>query len=770
MRRHQYQRRSQISPEQETLPCETDCTILVRQSTAEQRDRSVFSKETHPDELRWEAIDRYGFAPECVHVIDLDMGIGAYTTTIEDRPGLKHWLYELLPSGQSKVLLVSTEDRLFRDRDEVEHNRFIRQVEQFGGWVICGSNIYNFRLEMHRENFRQACKSSRYYIESHVKRRLHPAAQRAAMAGRYTGGAVPWGYVVDYDDRSPTYKHLVVYDPHALLLVEHVFRYFARLTEPTVTELVRHWEREGLVWPFYGPEVHAHVVRAADACRTRDKDRGGYRFHRLQAHRMLTDVVYLGWRVRGGEVAMDPTTGQPRVCHPPLIEPTLFWWCYDHLETERPVWAPAREDAAPRRIRTRQPYQLSPGEVRFLVPGRVRCAIHERPFTLAEHHSRTTLICNNLDWQLRRDTADCATPRAAVVERVLCEAFAEQLVLDDHDLAVLARLADRRIGGEERREDRLRKEIEEQRATLRQVMALAVRPDNAALSEEFLAQAREAKATMQAREADLASLAEARPVSSRGWGMAQRAAGLAERIRTTFPDWSRAAQAKVLGLALDDALLGYVDRQVLGLWVRWQGGRESRIQVTTSRGKKLRWTPEEHDALVQYYAQLGWPALRAMLPSRSRHAIQDYARALRLERPDNGEFLTVPPVVVPGPVVVNALADKGFRPIVGAVGGNSISVHASRSWSRICARTAPFAGSTLCTSSGCCSRALWRCARVTCPCASKLLATGCWVSATSGCRGRKSTPGDSRCIRNSARRWRRHGCQSGQIMRERMPF
>src|SRR5262249_51766555 len=147
--------------------------------------------------------------PERIRVLDWDMGKGAYNTTIEERPALHHWLTELLPSGESRVVLVSQEDRLFRDRTEIQVNRFIEQVARHRGWVVCGlggPRVYNLRREMDKEQFRLVCKFGKQYIEFQLKQRLHPAAQRAAMQGRYVGGKVAWGYRVDYDTHSPTHK------------------------------------------------------------------------------------------------------------------------------------------------------------------------------------------------------------------------------------------------------------------------------------------------------------------------------------------------------------------------------------------------------------------------------------------------------------------------------------------------------------------------------------------------------------------------------------
>ncbi len=241
MPRHRNRPPEDSNPDAETLPLDTLCTVLVRQSSLVQKERNLFSAEVNPADLVHEAQERWGFAPDAIQVLDQDMGIGAYSTTIEDRPGLFHWLTELLPSGKSRVILVSQEDRLFRDRWETEHNRFIEQVARHGGWVICGRNMYNFRREFDRERFRMACKYGRQYIEYHVKGRLQPAVQRAAMAGRYAGGPIPWGYIVDYTPHSMTHKHFMRYEPHAVLLLEQVFHRFAQMLRPSVMELARTW-------------------------------------------------------------------------------------------------------------------------------------------------------------------------------------------------------------------------------------------------------------------------------------------------------------------------------------------------------------------------------------------------------------------------------------------------------------------------------------------------------------------------------------------------
>ena len=82
MPRHRYQPPKDADPEAETLPLDTLCTILVRQSTLLQKERNLFSAEVNPADLVHEAHVRWGFAADSIQVLDKDMGIGAYSTTI----------------------------------------------------------------------------------------------------------------------------------------------------------------------------------------------------------------------------------------------------------------------------------------------------------------------------------------------------------------------------------------------------------------------------------------------------------------------------------------------------------------------------------------------------------------------------------------------------------------------------------------------------------------------------------------------------------------
>jgi hypothetical protein len=662
MRRGRYQPPESANPDEEQLPLDTVCTVLTRQSTVAQGKRNLFSAEVNPDELVREA-RRLGFTDERIQVLDWDMGIGAYNTTIEERPALRHWLHELLPSEQSRVVLVSQEDRLFRDRTEIQVNTFIEQVAQHRGWVICGSRIYNLRRDMDKEQFRFACKAGKYFIDYHLKGRLLPARHRAALSGRHVGGPVPWGYVVDYDPRSPMHMHYVCYEPHAMLVVEYIFKAFAQMPNPSQTAVARAWRREGRVFPFFAPDVDTRRVRWVEAHCTRDDALGGYVVHPDMVQRILTDVAYLGWRVRRGELALDEHR-QPKVCHKPLVDPELFWWCFDALLPSRPQGAPPRPSTSRTLLSSYRPRLArtgKPAETLFLAPGRIRCVVHGTRYAPARKSTGVTrLLCGSQARELVERGEDCPVVIASTVEHALCSAFVEVLTLDDRDIHNMARVAHEQESSGGHILVQLRQQLNEQRTLYERAKRRALLVDDDQVAAEVLVEASKARQAVGELELRIAEYRERDTPTAQAWQRAERAARLAECIRQTFPDWPREYQEPVLSLALAEAVLGHVNRRVLGLWMRWRGGVESRHEIARAQGQRLEWTPEEDKALREWYDQLIWDALCAMLPSRTRQSIEKRASHLGLTREKGGASLGMPPVVVPGPPVANTMAAYGF--------------------------------------------------------------------------------------------------------------
>jgi hypothetical protein len=660
------------SDEESSLPLDTQCTILTRQSSMVQTRNNIFSADQNPAELIAYAQKR-GFSLDQIQVLDWDLGIGAYNTTIEDRPALHHFVTDLLPSGKSRVVMASQEDRLFRDRTEIQVNRFIEQLQQYRGWAVCGGRDYNFRRELDREQFRMVCKYGRQFVDFHVKGRLHPAIQRAAMSGRYAGGTVPMGYVVDYTEGSPTYMHLVRYEPHATYVRDHIFGLFSRMPHPSFRGVVVAWEQMGICWPFFGPEVHPHVISKIAANYRVHPRLTGYELGRLQVRQMLTNVVYLGWMVRRGEVAWDVQLNAPKCCHEPLVDADLFWWCYDRVDDERPRWAPPRQ--GPSRVVTFHPAVKSRDDVPiFLLPsGKIRCVSHHVLYRgIPGKHATPVVNCHSgLNIQSDLGFEQCPTPRAPDVDAAVIRGFLDHLVLSDEDVAVFGRLVQRRLGGGPEELPRLRQRVAHLRVQYDNAMDAALQEVNRAVSADLMERVRQLKTDLTAMQEQLFQCEQAQGLTTQARLHLDKVVEVAERIRQTFPEWSRRAQQRVLTLALAQGVLGYVDVATIGLWLRWLGGRESRFELP--HVARWVWSPEAVEAFKQYYPILSASALSEMFPGRSKKALEAYGTHLKLKKTTKrlSELLQKAPVVFAGRQLSNQMEAYGF-PLPGRGASDSL--------------------------------------------------------------------------------------------------
>jgi hypothetical protein len=259
----------------------------------------------------------------------------------------------------------------------------------------------------------------------------------------------------------------------------------------------------------------------------------------------------------------------------------------------------------------------------------------------------------------------------------MCEQFTELLTLDERDVEALARIADRRQETHGGRQAHLLREIAESKAQFKRAMDLAIREDNGSLSEELLAHARQLQQSIEEKELELASRRDDQQIPTAAWITAQRASALAERIRATFLDWSRQAKARVLALALEDAVLGYVDWRRQGLWARWQGQREARVELRPRCGKHVEWSDAEIGALQRHYGSLTNAALKQMLPDRTAAAMRIRAWHLGLSRSDPAALSEAAPCIVPGPAMVNTMEQYGFPLGAASVGKSSFHSRSS---------------------------------------------------------------------------------------------
>ncbi|HEV8190492.1 MAG TPA: hypothetical protein VGP82_03265, partial [Ktedonobacterales bacterium] len=278
--------------------------------------------------------------------------------------------------------------------------------------------------------------------------------------------------------------HYLRFEPHAILVHEEIYRYFSGLVQPSLAEVVRHWERERLVWPFFGPEIDPRVVKAASGNRLRDEALGGYRIQWPQVQSILTDVTHLGYRICRGDYAQD-AAGEPLLCHEPLVDADLFWWCYDRVATEHPPWpwVPVSSPTTPVTAHIRQPRKVAARTqptVRYLAQGRIRCIVHQKAFVIRQdrEHDGVRLGCNGpkADYHLQTRGLCPSFPPASLEEALLCDAFIDQLKVDERDLAEIARHIDQRNQSHEgQRHTQLQREFAGARARLQRALEQGLR-------------------------------------------------------------------------------------------------------------------------------------------------------------------------------------------------------------------------------------------------------------------------------------------------------
>ncbi len=379
----------------------------------------------------------------------------------------------------------------------------------------------------------------------------------------------------------------------------------------------------------------------------------------------------------------------PRICHPPLVEEDVFWWCYDQLLTERPPWAPPRHTQVVQTFRPRPARRRHPERIAFLVPGRMHCAQHGNVMGVMVYpDDKPYLRCHGNDrLRLKEDT--CSAMLATSVEHAVSETFLAQLTLDEEDVRNLAHLAAQRTSAQVDARDSLQRELAEHQQRYARAKRLALTAGDEALANDFFAEARQTRKTIAELEHQLATQAKRADVPPPAWAKAEWMATIAERIRSTFLEWPRAAQARVLMLALHEGFLGRIDRRRTGLLLRWQGGAESRQELVSRVGLLAAWSKEEEQALRTYFHQLTWEALLRMFPYRTKDAIKREASRLGLRRP-RYELSAAEPYILAQPEPVNVMEPYGFplesriHAAAGSVVTAELSVVALRHSTRNC--------------------------------------------------------------------------------------
>jgi DNA invertase Pin-like site-specific DNA recombinase len=252
---------------------------------------------------------------------------------IEKRPGLQticEYIENGTPEGRRVgVVIAEFVDRLFRDEDRIDSNRFIKICKENDVYVHISSKrmTYNFANSQHVELFRLEVQMAAAYIENHVRGTMLRRRAYAVEDGKWAGvGRIPMGLTVDKDPESRYYGKFIPYEPHMEITRSRLFERFIELgfnLDLLCDEILQ----QPVIYPPFEPGV---FVGNRGAKKLAD---GSYMLSSISGIKgQLTQLAFIGIYEREGKIIYDN--------HPAGMDTETFWLVYDRIKTTRPDGTP----------------------------------------------------------------------------------------------------------------------------------------------------------------------------------------------------------------------------------------------------------------------------------------------------------------------------------------------------------------------------------------------------------------------------------------------
>lgn len=298
-------------------PTDLPVAVYYRQSTTPQVGNISTSMQTLDMVAEME---RRGWTKDQINLIDMDAGVSG-TLRIDEREGMSQ-LFDLIASGSVGAVACQDEDRLFRDVTQIQVNIFIDVCARKQVQVITPSITYVFHHptmgEFYKKQFRFKSEVAAEYL-NFLKMRLGGARDRLRREGKYSGGRVPLGYMVDWDKDSKTFRKYIIWREMAeiVVLIFEVFVEAGGRAYRAATLL----RQRGIKYP-------ADILERVPAGYLFTGAGGGDSgFITAQAIRLIvTNPSYLGhWMYKGAVVRWNN--------HDPIIDPDLFFRAFNFVSS-----------------------------------------------------------------------------------------------------------------------------------------------------------------------------------------------------------------------------------------------------------------------------------------------------------------------------------------------------------------------------------------------------------------------------------------------------
>ena len=159
-------------------------------------------------------------------------------------------------------------------------------------------------------------------MEYQIYKRMLGAKDYLGETGRWAGGNLPPGYIVDRNKKSLTFRRYIRYMPWSPIILRMFERY--RELNDNLMALHREYDAKPFMFPDFEDWVDPEIVAKVKLA----KVPGGYTMALATMTRLLTNPVYLGWWVYDNKILVDEA-GCPKINHEPIIprerQDELFW-------------------------------------------------------------------------------------------------------------------------------------------------------------------------------------------------------------------------------------------------------------------------------------------------------------------------------------------------------------------------------------------------------------------------------------------------------------
>ena len=582
------------------LPHERMAFVYQRLSSHKQVTKNVYSIARQDALVDLARED--GYPEEKIYVEKRDLGISG-TLGQEKREGLAYGIH-LIERNEVESIYVVHISRLFRDQTLIDGLSFGELCREFYVIIVMPNVRLNLRDKMHMRFYRMELERATDELDV-MKSRFLGSRDMKARQGRYIGGSIPSGFILNTDREmeiegmevpNPDYQRYRVWEPHAKV----VRVIFERLSLPhaTQTGVVAYCRTHGIVFPPFPKEIAGVKANVKAFIQSERNSDGSYPVTIDRVRSIATNPAYIGWWVYGSEVISTDN-------HPRIIDDETFWTAQKKFSNRECV---PKKDNPP-----------------LSLAGLLYCGKHETPRRVTYMNAdgrEGRYVCRDLN-----ETHSCWYINSHILDQPISELVISQCTSLELADKVVEQLNDEykqareKVACFEREFERLTNEIENLEVNF---YMQRLTPERMAWIKAKIKEKMEQKAKLTRIENQrIGKVVGSQELSGKDIDLVRNFLANLENGWDKQPNELKNA---FLSLVLDRVIV-YPDRKTIKAELFWQVGLEQEILIHRPFvDPQKRWMQEEEDILRAHYADMPRNKLIELLPGRSWDAISYRAR------------------------------------------------------------------------------------------------------------------------------------------------